>query len=140
MTSSWIGYVGRISAWLNENFGFFTNTKFLSQSYFFLSILYYRDLKSHWILCATLLDSITVTTLLCMKYITTLIVIYVHSMSACCRTAAISLKMYVTVNTYWCYYKQVYLWLNIIIICLWLGDKHMCATLALYKRRNLFHT
>ena len=40
MTSSWIGNVGRISAWLDENCRFFINIIFLCQSYFSLLIPY----------------------------------------------------------------------------------------------------
>ena len=40
ITSSGISYFGWISAWLDKNCGFFTYTKFLSQSYFLLSVLY----------------------------------------------------------------------------------------------------
>ena len=36
MTSSWVGEVAGISAWLDKNCGFFTNSQILCQSNFFL--------------------------------------------------------------------------------------------------------
>ena len=46
MTTSWVGQIAKISAWYIQNYGFFINGTFLSQSHFFPISLYSHLLLS----------------------------------------------------------------------------------------------